>query len=34
MARKNGEIPTYTQQINKVVVFTLSQQSNAGFITT
>jgi hypothetical protein len=34
MTRKNGELPTYTQQINKVVVFTLSQQSNSGFVTT
>ena len=34
MARKNGEIPTYTQQVNKVVVFTLNQQSHAGIVTT
>jgi len=34
MARKNGQIPTYTQQINNVVVFTLSQQNHAGIVTT
>jgi hypothetical protein len=34
MARKNGELPTYTQQVNKVVVFTLNQQSHAGIVTT
>jgi hypothetical protein len=34
MTRKNGEIPTYTQQVNKVVVFTSSQRSHAGFATT
>lgn len=34
LARKNGEIPTYTQQSNKVAVFTLSQQNHAGIVTT
>jgi hypothetical protein len=33
MARKNGEIPTYTQQVNKAVGFTLNQQSHAGIVT-
>ena len=32
MTHKNSEIPTYTQSINKVVVFTLSQQIKLGLL--